>query len=255
MRPIHTAIALILSLCTIARTAAQPAAEAADSAAVAATQSAPCPRLSAAEIAVPAAVVAVSAITASNSMRHGRNAVQNALSPRNGIHTRIDDYIQYAPLVAGLALNLAEHDRLDRVGVQVLGVATMTLLTQGLKHTIRERRPDSDARNSFPSGHTATAFLGAELLRMQSGHLSPWIGYSGYAVAAATAYLRIYNNRHYLNDVLAGAAIGFFSARFAAWAWPRIFHRGACRRASELTVACAPFAAGGAYGACMSVVF
>ncbi|MDE6271250.1 MAG: phosphatase PAP2 family protein [Muribaculaceae bacterium] len=254
MRPILSVLALIIFLCP----AQQASAQCADSIAARLDGSATaCPRLRPAEVAVPAAIVAFTAYTARNGwLRKKRDVVQDALSPRNGIHTRIDNYIQYAPLAAGVALNLAEHDRLDRIGVQVLGMATMTLLTQGLKHTVRERRPDTDARNSFPSGHTATAFLGAELLRMQSSHISPWIGYSGYAVAAATAYLRIYNNRHYLNDVLGGAAIGFFSARFAAWAYPRIFRRGACRRTAGATVACMPFAAdGGGYGACLSVTF
>lgn len=34
-------------------------------------------------------------------------------------------------------------------------------------------RPDGSAKNYFPSGHTATAFMGAELLRKEYWDVSP----------------------------------------------------------------------------------
>lgn len=211
------------------------------------------------DIIIPAAVVGFSAFTARNGwLRKKRDVIQDALSPRDGIHTTVDDYLQYVPSATVLALN-AFYDRqgtrrfVDRMGVHLVAFATMTALTQGLKYTIRERRPDSGGRNSFPSGHTATAFMGAELLRIEYAHISPWIGYAGYAVAATTAYLRVYNNRHYLNDVLAGAAIGIFSSRFATWLYPRAFRRSACRPAPRAAVTCIPFAGPAGYGASFSI--
>jgi len=39
--------------------------------------------------------------------------------------------------------------------------------------------------------------------------------YGGYAVAAATGILRLYNNKHWFSDVVAGALIGILSARLA----------------------------------------
>lgn len=216
-------------------------------------------RLRPRDIIIPAAVTGFSAFTARNGwLRKKRDVIQDALSPRDGIHTTVDDYLQYVPSATVLALN-AFYDRqgtrrfVDRMGVHLVAFATMTALTQGLKYTIRERRPDSGARNSFPSGHTATAFMGAELLRIEYAHISPWIGYAGYAVAATTAYLRIYNNRHYLNDVLAGAAIGIFSSRFATWLYPRVFRRSACRPASAPAISCIPFAGPAGYGASFSI--
>lgn len=217
-------------------------------------------RLRPRDIVIPAAVVSFSAFTARNGwLRKKRDVIQDALSPRRGgIHTTVDDYIQYVPSATVLALN-AFYDRqgtrrfVDRMGVHLVAFATMTALTQGLKYTIRERRPDSGARNSFPSGHTATAFMGAELLRIEYAGISPWIGYAGYAVAATTAFLRVYNNRHYLNDVLAGAAIGIFSSRFATWLYPRAFRRSACRPASAPAISCIPFAGPAGYGASFSI--
>lgn len=210
------------------------------------------------DIIIPAAVVGFSAFTARNGwLRKKRDVIQDALSPRRGIRTTVDDYLQYVPSATVLALN-AFYDRqgtrrfVDRMGVHLVAFATMTALTQGLKYTVRERRPDSGARNSFPSGHTATAFMGAELLRIEYADISPWIGYAGYAVAATTAFLRVYNNRHYLNDVLAGAAIGIFSSRFATWLYPRAFRRSACR-APRAAVTCIPFAGPAGYGASFSI--
>lgn len=212
------------------------------------------------DVIIPAAVVGFTAFTARNGwLRKKRDVVQDALSPRNGRHTSVDDYIQYAPSATVFILNAVgvhgRHRMMDRLGIHLLSFATMTALTQGLKHTVREKRPDSGARNSFPSGHTATAFMGAELLRLEYADVSPWIGYAGYAVAATTAYLRIYNNRHYLNDVLAGAAIGIFSSKFAYWLYPRLFRRATCRRPSAPVAMCVPYAGPEGWGASLAVTF
>jgi membrane-associated phospholipid phosphatase len=45
--------------------------------------------------------------------------------------------------------------------------------------------------------------------------VSPWIGISAYAVAATTATLRVTHRKHYVHDVLAGAAIGILSSEAA----------------------------------------
>ena len=93
----------------------------------------------------------------------------------------------------------------------------MGVLTNALKYTVCEMRPDGSARNSFPSGHSATAFMGAELVRLEYGG---WAGAGSYSVASATAALRVYNNRHWFNDLLGGAAIGILSANVGYWLLP-----------------------------------
>ncbi|MDE6460594.1 MAG: PAP2 family protein, partial [Paramuribaculum sp.] len=65
---------------------------------------------------------------------------------------------------------------------------------------------------SFPSGHAARAFRGAERLRAVYGW--GW-GAGGYALAVGVGALRIHHHRHRFGDVAAGAAIGFLSARAA----------------------------------------
>ena len=131
-----------------------------------------------------------------------------------------DDYIQYIPVVSFVGLGWAapgDHDFVERVCITATAYATQGILTNALKYSIKEPRPDSDARNAFPSGHSATAFMGAELVRKEYG---PWWGAGAYAVATATALMRIYNDRHWTNDLLGGAVIGILSADIGYWLMP-----------------------------------
>ena len=101
----------------------------------------------------------------------------------------------------------------------------MAATTNAIKYSVREKRPDSNTRNSFPSGHTANAFCGAELMRIEYGN---WVGLAGYAVAVTTGVMRMYNERHWWNDVIAGAGIGILCARTAYWLLPlerKLFRR------------------------------
>lgn len=134
---------------------------------------------------------------------------------------RADDYIQYLPALIYLTLGSvgvkAKHTFKERVGIEATAYITMTALTNIGKYSFKEKRPDSGARNSFPSGHTATVFTGAELMREEYGL---GIGIGAYSVATAVAFLRLYNGRHWLNDVVAGAGIGILSARIGYWMLP-----------------------------------
>lgn len=95
--------------------------------------------------------------------------------------------------------------------------------------------------------------MGAEFLYQEYKDISPWIGYSGYLIAATTGYLRIYNNRHYLNDVVAGACIGIISTKFAYWLYPKVFTKSKCHHSNFHTIS-TPFYADGKVGVnvCMS---
>jgi membrane-associated phospholipid phosphatase len=70
----------------------------------------------------------------------------------------------------------------------------------------------SDAYQSFPSGHTSTAFAAATALTAEAGEWRPrdrWIvGGVTYTLATLTGISRIYNNYHWASDVMAGAALG-----------------------------------------------
>lgn len=144
----------------------------------------------------------------------------------NSSKTKLDNYIQYAPAVATFALDFSgvksRHDVKEKVVLYALTAAITTVFTQGLKHTISVMRPDSSARNSFPSGHTATAFAAAQFLHNEYGNQSVWYSVAGYTVAGATGFLRMYNNKHWLSDVIAGAGVGIASTQLAYLIYPVI---------------------------------
>lgn len=91
----------------------------------------------------------------------------------------------------------AQHDFL-------VSFARMELTVYGLKYAINEQRPNGGDQ-SFPSGHTAAAFMGAEYIRQQHGL---WWGVPSYLAAGWVGFTRVNSKAHYWRDVVAGAAIG-----------------------------------------------
>jgi len=86
-----------------------------------------------------------------------------------------------------------------------LSVILTQLVVNGLKLTTGVLRPDATNYFSFPSGHTAAAFMAATLLYKEYGFKGYWIGLVAYAAAIVTGFTRILNNRHWLFDVIIGA--------------------------------------------------
>jgi membrane-associated phospholipid phosphatase len=66
--------------------------------------------------------------------------------------------------------------------------------------------------------------MGATLLAHEYGNRSIWIPIAGYTAATATGVMRVLNNRHYLSDVVVGAAVGILTAELAYWATDAIFN-------------------------------
>jgi len=86
-----------------------------------------------------------------------------------------------------------------------------TLITEGLKRAVREKRPGSATKlNSFPSGHATAAFAVAT---MQANY-HPQQALFWYGGASLIAYSRVKLNRHYYHDVIAGAAVGYLTSRW-----------------------------------------
>ena len=134
--------------------------------------------------------------------------------------TGIDDYLQFLGPVATVGLKVAgvegrsDWPRLFASAAMSYGL--MAALVNGIKYTAKEMRPDGTSANSWPSGHTATAFVGATMLHKEYGMTrSPWYSVLGYGTATATGVMRVLNNRHWISDVLSGAGIGIMSAELA----------------------------------------
>lgn len=177
--------------------------------------------------ALPAGLTVASSLFATNGfLRQRRGDLQDWLDTSHKTKS-IDNYIQYFPLagIYGLkALGVrSEHRVADQTVILAMSALGMAIMVNGVKYTVKEPRPDGSSRNSFPSGHTAMAFMGAEILFQEYRDVSPWIGYGGYLMAVATGCMRVYNNRHWVNDIVAGACMGIASAKLAYWLYPKIF--------------------------------
>lgn len=138
----------------------------------------------------------------------------------------LDNYLQFAPAAAVYGLNAfgikSKNNLLDRSMIYVMSTVILTGTVTALKKITVVQRPDESAYTSFPSGHTAEAFASAEFMRMEYKDVSPWYGIAGYAMATTTGYLRMYNNKHWFSDVVAGAGVGIASTKIAYWLYPKL---------------------------------
>jgi membrane-associated phospholipid phosphatase len=73
----------------------------------------------------------------------------------------------------------------------------------------------SSAHNSFPSGHTITAFAVATVISRRYGMHRPWVPILAYGGAAAIGFWRLTPSAHYTSDVFADAVLGYSISRFA----------------------------------------
>lgn len=153
-------------------------------------------------------------------------------------HYRYDDYLQYSPAVVMLGLKAAGVESRSSWGRMIVSDAfsagIMAVAVNSLKYSVKSMRPDGSTRNSFPSGHTATAFMAATMMHKEYGWRSPWYSVGAYALATATGVSRILNNRHWMSDVLAGAGIGIMSVELGYYLTDLIFKdKGLSERWSE----------------------
>lgn len=148
---------------------------------------------------------------------HGLNTIirdaRNEALP--DFRTYVDDYLQYAPIVTVYGLDAAgiksENDFGNRTALLIKSEILMEAIVYPLKKYSAVMRPDSSTYNSFPSGHTAQAFVAATFLHKEFGSKSIWYSIGAYTCATAVGTLRILNNEHWLSDVLVGAGIGIAS--------------------------------------------
>ena len=134
--------------------------------------------------------------------------------------TEIDNYTQYFGPTMVLGLKLAGVEGRSTwprlLASTAMSYGIMAAFVNGIKYTAKEMRPDGSTANSWPSGHTATSFVGATLLHHEYGMTrSPWYSIAGFGVATATGIMRVLNNRHWVSDVMSGAGIGIMSTELA----------------------------------------
>lgn len=175
-------------------------------------------RFKPASLILPASLIAVGAV---GTAIDGMNDFHLFRRKESVKRIHIDDYMEWGMLgwvfVADW-MGKEKHHWADQLCLVVLAEGMNAAMTRTLKYTVRETRPDGRPY-SFPSGHTANAFLGAHLAYKELKDNSPVAAYSGYVLAAFVAGSRVYNNRHWVADVVAGAGFGILSVELAYLAY------------------------------------
>ena len=170
----------------------------------------------------------------------------------------IDDVSQYAPFLSVYGLNAlgikGKNNFKDRTIILGTAYLIMGTTVNGMKKLTAIERPDGSSKTSFPSGHTATAFMGAEFLYQEYKDVSIWYGISGYLVATGTGFFRMYNDRHWFTDVVTGAGIGILSTKIAYWIHPFV-KKTLFKDKKEIDGLVMPFYNGKEYGLGLSMSF
>ncbi len=181
----------------------------------------------------------------------------------------VDDVIQWGPIVTAVGMRVAGVRGYSASGTDFAETATVAALSMGIvvnavKLMRISLRPDRRGWNSFMSGHTALAFMGAELLRMEYGAQYPWVAAAGYGLAISTGAMRVYHRRHWIGDVVAGAGVGLAAAWFGRLLQPhvddmlcalRARRRRAAESAGHVALSVAPMLEQRAVGMALSLQF
>ncbi|MGN6533243.1 MAG: phosphatase PAP2 family protein [Ginsengibacter sp.] len=141
-------------------------------------------------------------------------------------HTNASDYLMWLPSATVYGLDafkvkttqsFKQHLILEAGSIAITGGFGL-----GMRIISRNIKSFNKANTDFPSGHTANAFRGAEILHQELKQTNNLLSYSGYFVATAVGVLRIYGKEHYLSQVVAGAGLGILSTKITYWAFEKI---------------------------------
>ncbi len=159
---------------------------------------------------LPLSLITIGSLLSGSSFEKNLNTdIINAVG--NDYEFRIDDYIQYAPIVEMYAADAFGVKAKNHWFGQTKNLVISDLLTGvivfSLKNITNKTRPNGSPY-AFPSGHTALAFTNAGVLYQEFKDTNPVLAFSGYGFAATTGAFRMLNNKHWLSDVIVGAGIG-----------------------------------------------
>ena len=120
--------------------------------------------------------------------------------------------VQVGAALITYTVGRARHQpKVSHLGMDLLRAQIITGgLTTGLKYATHRERPDGSNAQSFPSGHASITFATATVLER---HLGWRYSVLGYTVASYVAASRLHDNRHWLSDVVFGAAVGTIGGR------------------------------------------
>lgn len=116
------------------------------------------------------------------------------------------DVVQIALPATGITLAVLKGDK-DGQWMWAKSLATQIGTIGVIKLVVDKTRPTA-GEHSYPSGHTAAAFMGASFLQRRYGW---WWGVPAYGLAGVVGYSRMHAEKHDWWDVAGGATIGIFS--------------------------------------------
>jgi len=146
----------------------------------------------------------------------------------NDFRTHFDDYTRYAPVATLFIANVvgvkAKNHWFDQTKNLAVSMILTDVFTRALKNSIYKIRPDGSNEHAFPSGHTSISFSSGSAVYEEYKDTNAYLAYSGYGFAAVTGGLRLFNNKHYISDILAGAGVGILVTKLVyhfdyLWRW------------------------------------
>jgi hypothetical protein len=142
-------------------------------------------------------------------LRSHYDAVNTAFAPGK--------YIGNTPEQIALSLGTYVYGRafsqpkVSHLGMDLIQAQILTeVLVEPIKFATGRLRPDGSDHQSFPSGHAAITFATATVIERHLGWKKSLLGYT---IASYVAASRLHDNRHYLSDVIFGAAVGSIAGR------------------------------------------
>lgn len=160
-----------------------------------------------------------------------KNLIRTNFDSTNSLLSNFDSYyhiefMSVAIIGTYIFSSLTENNSLRNLSTNLLSSSLLTSLTTfGIKTFFGRSRPYvtdnqyelnwlefEDKFLSFPSGHTSLAFSFSTIMAEEKNNFI-WKSF-WYSAATLVGISRIYNNKHWFSDVLMGAAIGYFTAKF-----------------------------------------
>lgn len=162
---------------------------------------------------VPLTLIGTGVIINYSSGTFGKENIQDGVTDAfPDFHTNADDFLLFVPALTMYTADLlrveSQNDPFTQTKYLLISGIATNMVTYGLKYLTNETRPNGEDDLSFPSGHTANAFVMATVLFHEFKATKPVLAYSGFLFASATGALRVMNNEHWVSDVLVGAGIG-----------------------------------------------
>lgn len=169
---------------------------------------------------IPVAFIALGSYSNANETFIDNGAIK-AERDENLPHfrTHIDDYLQYAPIIAGYGCLVAGSKTNAWLYTKevMLNELIMTASVYSVKRLSKVPSVVNGSYNAFPSGHTAQAFSAATLFNDNFAKGKLWLQCLSYGSATTVGVLRVLNERHWSSDVVAGVGFGILSAKISEW--------------------------------------